>query len=77
VSKYWRLIVSYDANTRSKERDAYWASVVGKDSEGSGVGFGLRDLEFYFDTEQDALDAEQRVRKLKDAETDIMDFGDD
>jgi hypothetical protein len=34
-------------------------------------------LEFYFDTEQDALDAEQRVRKLKDAETDIMDFGDD
>lgn len=75
--RYWRLTVSYPAEYRSIETDKDVEKILKTRCEGSGCGLGWRDLEFYFDFEHDARQAEQR---LKDAqlfmytETDIMEF---
>ena len=65
----WWLRVSYDLPENNQPyTDALVFGVLG-DRCDSGAGFGQRDLEFAFDSETAALDAEQ---KLKSAELPLV-----
>jgi len=62
---YYYLTVEYPAALYfSEDLDSDITAAVGVESDGSGCGFGLRDLGFSFDSEADAHAAAERARQV-------------
>lgn len=61
----YKLYVSYDLNHHEwGSLDKKLDKAVGKGDDGAGTGFGMRDIDWSFDTYEELKAAEGRVRDL-------------
>ena len=62
--KEYSLNVTYDAQLYP-EMDNKLEKLIGFESSGSGMGFGSRDVQWYFLHSRDAFEKFKRLRKMK------------
>ena len=60
----WCLNVQIHSKVFDSEFDDVVEKCVGRDREGSGFGFGVRDLDFFFDTAKEAHNAGVKVMEI-------------
>ena len=60
--KFWALLINY-LGSYSRSKDMAIEKIVGKSSNGSGFGLGMRDLSFYYDKKSTAKNAYAKIRK--------------
>ena len=61
---YWRLMLSYPA-AHYPRGDAQVCNAVGSDDYDSGLGFGLRDMDFFFSSQAKADAALESLKAAK------------
>lgn len=78
-SKKYILFISYPADLYFQNFDKKIEKAIGDGEElGSGMGFGRRDIDVSYNSLDDAMNAETKVKRLhRDIKTSIDEFDED